>query len=110
MRAVGDDIFHAAKKTCNWKGIGCLTIHLLAFVFTHVCEICNSCHELWSPYSSVSLLPPQMLVVPGEVAIKMLLQSHVADEPKAADTALELDALVDLCDCKNIEPNTVNQK
>jgi hypothetical protein len=51
-----------------------------------------------------------MLVVPGEVAIKMLLQSHVADEPKAADTALELDALVDLCDCKNIEPSTVNQE
>ena len=110
MGVVGNDVFHRAEQPCYRQCVGCLSLLLLSLVLANICEICDSTHELRPPNCSVALLASHVLVVPREVVVKVLLQSHIADEPEAADATLKLHALIDLGYCKDVEPYTVNNK
>lgn len=106
MRVVRNDILHALKKPCGtgWKGICCLSCILLPLVLGDIREVRDAAHEVRAAHCPVGPLPPHVLVVPREMRVEMLLESHVPDEPKPADTALKLDALVNLGDREYIKP------
>lgn len=106
MRVVRNDILHALEEPCGtgWQGVCLLRSVLLPFVLGDIREVRDAAHEVRTAHCPVGPLPPHVLVVPREMRVEMLLESHVPDEPEPADTALKLNALVNLCDREDIEP------
>lgn len=109
MRVVRYHILNALQEPCcpSRQGVGCLSRIFLSLVLAHIGEVCDASHEVRTAYCSVGSLAPHVLIVPCEMRVEMLLQSHVPNEPEPADTALKLYALINFSDCENIKPKTL---
>lgn len=99
MRVVRDNVLHALEQSCSpgRQSVRRLSRLFLAFVLADVGEICDASHEVRAAHCPVGPLATHVLVVPCKMRVKVLLESHVPNEAKPADTALKLDALVYLC-------------